>query len=217
MRIEKTSFYNNPFTGLFVKTNNKTTLLPKNAPDKLERQVESVLRTKPVKLYVDQSPLLGVFAAMNDNGCVLQESAEKHEQNAIKKEGLNLCILKNYSPGSNILANNKTCLVNPEISSADAKRIGHCLRVEMDRQRAGIKTVGAVNVVTDKGLLAHNETSEIELKYLEKIFSVRGLVGTTNFGQTYNGFSIVANNHGALVGNATTGIEMQRIFEALGG
>ncbi|HLD62270.1 MAG TPA: hypothetical protein VI875_00220, partial [Candidatus Norongarragalinales archaeon] len=69
----------------------------------------------------------------------------------------------------------------------------------------------------DKGLLAHNETSEIELKYLEKIFSVRGLVGTTNFGQTYNGFSIVANNHGALVGNATTGIEMQRIFEALGG
>ncbi len=217
MRLEKTSFYNNPFAGLFIKTNNKITLLPKNAPEKLEKQIESTLRTKPVRLYVDQSPLLGIFAAMNDNGCVLQELSEKHEQNTIKNEGLNLCILKNFSPGINILTNNKTCLLNHEISSPDAKRIGDCLGVEVVRQRAGIKTVGAVNVVTDKGLLAHNETSEIELKYLEKVFGVRGLVGTTNFGQTYNGFSVIANNHGALAGITTTGIEMQRIFEALGG
>lgn len=217
MRIEKTSFYNNPFAGLFIRTNNKITLLPKNAPEKLERQVEKVLHTRPVRIYVDQSPLLGVFAALNDNGCVLQELSEKHEQNVLKGEGLNLCILKNFSPGINILANSKTCLLNPEISAADAKRIGDCLGVEIVRQRAGIKTVGAVNVVTDKGLLAHNETSEIELKYLEKFFGVRGLVGTTNFGQAYNGFSVIANNHGALAGITTTGIEMQRIFEALGG
>src|SRR3989344_2035352 len=200
-----------------VRMDNKVSILPKNAPEKLERQVEKVLHTRPVRIYVDQSPLLGVFAALNDNGCVLQELSEKHEQNVLKGEGLNLCILKNFSPGINILTNSKTCLLNPEISAADAKRIGDCLVVEIVRQRAGIKTVGAVNVVTDKGLLAHNETSEIELKYLEKFFGVRGLVGTTNFGQAYNGFSVIANNHGALAGITTTGIEMQRIFEALGG
>lgn len=217
MRIEKTSFYNNPFVGLFLKTNNTITLIPKNAPDKLERQVESVLRTKTLRLYVDQSPLLGIFAAMNDNGCVLQDSAEKHEQTAIKKEGLNVCLLKNYSPGNNVLANNKACLLNHEIPQHEANKIGDCLGVEVVRQKVGVKTVGAANVVTDKGLLAHNETSEVELKYLEKTFSVEGLVGTSNFGQAYNGFGMTANNKGALAGVATTGIEIQRIFEALGG
>ncbi|MEM4254707.1 MAG: translation initiation factor IF-6 [Candidatus Norongarragalinales archaeon] len=217
MRIEKTSFYNNPFAGLFIKTNDAVTLLPKNAPDKLERQVENVLQTKPLRLYVDQSPLLGVFSAMNNNGCVLQDSAEKHEQNLIKKEGLNVHLLKGHSPGNNILANSKACLLNPEIPEKEARKIGDCLGVEVVRQKVGIKTVGATNVVTGKGILAYNETSEVELKYLEKTFGVKGLVGTSNFGQVYNGFSIIANDKGALVGNATTGVEIQRIFEALGG
>ncbi len=216
MKIEKTSFFNNPFIGMFVKTNNSITLLPTNAPEKLTHQAASALGTKAVRLFIDQSALLGIFTALNDNGCVIQDFGETQDKSALKKEGLNVHILKNYSPGNNILCNNKACLINPEIPPAEAKKIGDCLGVEMFRQKASTRTIGTANVVTGRGLLAYNETSDIELKYLEKIFQVRGIVGTTNLGQTYNGFSVVANDRGVLLGSLTTGIELQRVYEALG-
>jgi len=216
-RIEKTSFFRNPFVGLFLRTNNKTALLPKNAPSKLEAQAERVLHAAVVRLFVDQSHLIGVFTALNDNGCVVQDFPEKQGRELLKKAGLNVCVLKNYSPGSNVLCNNKACLVNPDIPVAEARKIGDCLGVEVFRQKIGVKTVGAANVVTSSGLLAHNETTDVELKYLEKIFGVKGLGGTSNFGQAFNGFGVVANDRGALVGEFTTGVETQRIFEALGG
>lgn len=217
LKIEKTSFYNNPFIGMFVKTNNKTTFVPKNAPDKLVHHAQSALQTTVTRVYIDQSALLGVFAVMNDSGCVIQDFAEQQDKLALKKEGLDVLLLKNYSPGNNILCNNKAALVNPDIPRAEIRKIGDCLGVEVFAQKTGNRFVGTSNVVTDRGLLAYNETSDIELKYLEKIFKVKGTVGTSNFGQTYNGFSIVANDKGALVGGMTTGIEVQRVYEALGG
>lgn len=217
LKIERTSFYRNPFAGLFLKTSSKLTLLPKNAPDKLSQQVERVLHTKVVRLFISQSSLLGIFSALNDNGCVIPDFSEKQDELFLKKEGLNVCLLKNYSPGNNILCNNKAALVNPDVPQAEAKKIGDCLGVEVFRQKTGAKTVGAANVVTDRGLLAYNETSDVELKYLEKIFGVKGLAGTSNFGSAFNGFGIIANAKGALMGESTTGVEAQRIFEALGG
>jgi len=217
LKIEKTNFYRNPFIGLFLKTNNSITLLPDGTPHKLLQLAESTLETKPVHLLIDQSSLVGIFTALNDNGCVLPEFAEKKETDLLKKQGLNVLLLRNYAPGNNILCNNKACLVNSEIDHDEAKKIGDCLGVEVFRQKTGANTVGAANVVTDKGLLAFNETSEIELKYLEKSFGSKGIVGTTNLGSQYNGISLVANNKGALVGESTTGVEMQRIYEALNG
>lgn len=216
LKIEKTSFFNNPFIGMFAKTNNSITLLPKHAPEKLSHQAANALGTKAVRLFVDQSALLGIFTALNDTGCIIQDFAETHDKFSLKKEGLNVYALRNFSPGNNILCNNKACLINPEIPLPEAKKIGDCLGVEMFRQKASTKSIGTANVVTDRGLLAYNETSDIELKYLEKIFQARGIVGTTNLGQTYNGFSVVANNRGALIGSLTTGIEVQRVYEALG-
>ena len=130
---------------------------------------------------------------------------------------MNVILLNRYSPGNNILCNNKACLVNPEIPATEAKKIGDCLGVEVFRQKIGIRTSGSANVVTDKGLLAFNETSEVEMKYLEKIFGIKGIVTTTNFGNPFNGFAVVANAKGALVGETSTGVEVQRIFEALSG
>ncbi|MFH1056528.1 MAG: translation initiation factor IF-6, partial [Candidatus Micrarchaeota archaeon] len=206
-----------PYVGLFLKTNDYITLLPKNTPEKLARQIEHALQTKPVRLFVNQSHLLGLFTALNDNGCVMQDSAERQDIQLLKKTGLNVSLLKTHSPGINILCNNKAALLNPDIPAFEAKKIGDCLGVEVFRQKTGVKTVGTGNVVTDNGLLAYNETSGVELKYLEKIFQVKGIEGTTNFGSAFNGLGAVANKKGALVGELTTGVETQRVFEALGG
>ncbi|RLF51129.1 MAG: translation initiation factor IF-6, partial [Thermoplasmata archaeon] len=42
------------------------------------------------------------------------------------------------------------------------------------------------------------------------------MVGTVNHGAPLIGSGIIANSHGAIIGSLTTGIEMNRIEEALG-
>jgi len=217
LKIEKISVQKNPFAGLFFRTSNKITICPKNTPPKNLSQIEHVLQTKPVQTLVDDSPLLGIFTCLNDNGVVLSESADRETISQLKKEGLNVLLLKRHAPGTNILCNSRTCMVNPDIPQPEAKKIGDCLDVEIVRQNMGVKTVGMANVVTDKGLLAYNESSDIELKFFEKVFGVNGLVGTTNFGSPFNGLSVIANSKGALVGELTTGVEMQRVYESLEG
>jgi translation initiation factor 6 len=217
LKIEKTGVQNNPFAGLFFKTSNEITLCPKNTPSKNLSQIERVLQTKPLEIFVDQSPLLGIFSCINDTGVVISQLSDRETIALLKKEGLNVFLLKRHVPGTNLLCNNKACLVNPDISEAEAKKIGDCFGVEVIRQNVGVKTVGTANAVTDKGLLAYNEMSDVELKFLEKVLKVRGLAGTTNFGSPFNGLAVVANNKGALVGESTTGVEMQRLFEALEG
>ena len=41
-------------------------------------------------------------------------------------------------------------------------------------------------------------------------------IGTVNYGTSFLGSGVVANSKGALIGNATTGIETNRVEWALG-
>jgi translation initiation factor 6 len=71
-------------------------------------------------------------------------------------------------------------------------------------------------VVTNKGCLCHPKIDEEELQQLESLFHVKAMIGTVNHGFPMIGSGLVANDHGALIGKMTTGIEMGRIDEALG-
>jgi translation initiation factor 6 len=55
-----------------------------------------------------------------------------------------------------------------------------------------------------------------ELKQIEKILKVEGDIGTANFGSPFVGAFILANSHGYLVSEQTTGPELGRIDETLG-
>lgn len=218
--IEKTSIYKNPFIGLFLKASEHFVLVPKNCPDKIISLAEKVLGVEAIRILINQSDLLGIYTAMNSNGVVLPEFAEEEEIHLLKRAGFNICLVKgNYSAaGNNILTNDYACLVNPRISKDVLKEISDCLDCEVFQQGiSNISTVGATSVVTNKGLLAYNEISEVELKKLEKIFRVKGINGSVNMGMAFNLFGISANSKGALVGETTSGFEMQRIYEGLFG
>jgi len=174
------------------------------------------LGAEPVRLFVDQSPLVGILTAMNSNGVVLPQFAEKEEQEILKKKGLNVVRLACFAPGNNILANDRAALVSPAVPTRDARRIGECLGVEVFQDPiAGFSTVGSLNVVTNKGVFACNEASEEELKQLEKLFKASAGKGTANLGSPCNGLSLTANSKGAAVGELTTGFEIQRLYQAL--
>ena len=219
MGIQKGSFFKNPFIGLYIEASDSLALLPKNAPHDVEAQLHSVLQVKVVRTFVDESGLLGLFAVMNSSGCILPGFAEESELKMLRKEGLNVYrIKKGHSPGNNILANDRGALVNPAVNPADARGISDCLGVEVFQQPVtNFGAIGSLNVITNKGLLAYNDISEVELKLMERIFKVKGAIGTVNFGSIANALGVVANSKGALVGETTSGFEMQRIYEGLFG
>jgi translation initiation factor 6 len=115
------------------------------------------------------------------------------------------------------LANDFGAIVHPEFERKSLLQIGDALKVEVVRATiAGIKTVGAAAVATNKGVLAHPHTTEQELAILKDVLKVPVKIGTLNYGTGLIGACLVANRHGAVVGSRTTPIEMGRVMEALG-
>ena len=217
LKIVKAGIQKNPFIGLYLKTNNELTLAPHGLQKKNAEEVHETLGTRIVHLLIDQSPLVGILTALNSNGVVLPCLSDKSSVAFLKKEGLNVIALREpFAPGNLIACNDRAALASPLIAKEEAKRIGDVLGVEVFQQAlAGSPIVGAVCVATNNGVLAYNEESEIELKFLEKVFGCKAVGGTSNFGSVCNSLGVVANDRGALVGETTTGFEMQRVFEAL--
>ncbi len=137
----------------------------------------------------------------------------------MKKAGYNVYALKSsLAPGNVLLVNNKVGLASTEVPPAELKAIGECLDITVHQHAlSGMHTLGAMNVLTDKGLFAYNDVTDVEFKFMEKLFDVRGTNGTTNNGVPFNAFGVVANSKGALVGDLTSGFETQRVYEALNG
>ena len=215
--ILKAGVNKNPFVGLFLKTNSTTTFVPKTSPKKFCALCETVFGTRVAGLFVDESPFLGIFTALNDVGMVFPAFASDDELALARKTGLNACRLEGpLTPGNVLLANNKACLASPALTTKDASTVSDCLGVEVVQQAiAGVETVGASSVATDKGILAYNEATETELKFLKKTFKVGNAVNSsTNLGMPFNGLSVVANAKGALIGELTTGFEVQHVFQA---
>ena len=219
MHILKKNFFGNPFIGLYFATSDSTLIIPPQATKKQIDSYSEILDTNPIKTTIAKSNLNGLFIALNSNGIVVPKLATKKELNELKKSGLNICVLDtpHSAIGNNILTNDKAAIINPEITETQAKQIEDCLGVEViQREIAGLKTVGSICITTNKGLLAYNNINENELKELEKIFKVKGGIGTANMGVSFIGICLTANSNGFIIGELTSGYEMQRIDEALG-
>jgi translation initiation factor 6 len=219
--ITKFSVHKNPFVGLHFKANDALALVPKALGKTHTEAVEKALEVPTHAISISQSDLLGIFMAMNSNGCVVPSFIEDEELAELrKKTGLNIATIDSHSAcGNSILCNDHAAVLHPTVDRHEAKKISDVLGVETYTHDllSKISTVGAINVVTNKGLLAYNEMPEVELKKLERLFKVKGNVGTCNMGVPFVGMGVVANSKGALVGTHSSGYEVQRIYEALFG
>ncbi|MCX6767352.1 MAG: translation initiation factor IF-6 [Candidatus Micrarchaeota archaeon] len=217
MRIVKASFEKNPFIGLFIRASERIVLVPRNAPKKLVDAAAETLGAEVVRLFVNQSYLLGLYTAMNSTGCVLPDFAEKEDIAILKKAGFNVALISSRfaAVGNNVLANDKGALANPELSKKDCGAISDCLGVKVSQFKVGgHSTVGSLNVVTNSGIFAYSEASEHELKRMEECFGVGATRGSANMGVPFNSLSVVANSKGAVVGELTSGFEITRVYEA---
>lgn len=218
----RVDYFGNTSISLFFKANDKFVLGPMGTPKKLKDVIEERLKVGVITLTADGSDLIGLYTGMNNNGIIISNLFSDEEVKKIKEiakqNGMNVYVSKDVhnANGNNLCANDYGGIINPDISSTERKKMGDVLGVELiPFDVAGYKTVGSMCIATNKGFLCHNDVSPEGLAELEKIFKVKGLNTTINFGVPFAGTGVLANTKGYLVGSESTGVEIQRVEEGL--
>jgi translation initiation factor 6 len=217
--LQLLDFNENPNIGVYCRANDSVIFLQKQLLKKTKKLISQALDVKIVEIDISESTIIGSLLVINSKGAVVTDFADKKVVKAIKKEGLDVFLIKDVinAAGNDILCNDHGALIHPDIRDYSMKKIGEVLDVPVFRGTiAGLKTVGMAAVVTNKGLLCHPKVTDSEKKTLEDIFNVEVMIGTVNHGFPMIGSGLTANSKGAIIGKQTTGIEMGRIEEALG-
>ncbi len=215
--IQVTRIFNSPFLGVYLRTWEDYTLVPRNSDRDIKSMASHYLKTEPIEMTIGGSNLLGSMAVMNSNGMIFSNIITEEELKNIPKD-VNYAVLEDNlnAVGNNILANNKAALIHEEFSDASVRTIREVLGVEVVKGKfKEVRTVGSSGLITSSGLVIPPNMTDDEIDELGKIFGVKGRVGTANFGSLYIGASVVSNSKGALIGEDSTTVEISNIEEAL--
>ena len=223
MTLNKLSIHGNVNIGIYIFANDTFAIVPKGTDRKIIDIIAETLNVDVIEARISDLSIIGVMVAGNNNGLILPriiKESEIHDlKKALAKYDINIAIVesKYTAMGNLILANDNAAVVYPGFEEEALNTIKETLGVEtiVKKYIAGIPVVGSVGVITNKGGILHPGTSDSELDELEKIFKVPLMTGTVNFGVVFLRSGLVANTHGVLVGENTTGPEIVRIQEAL--
>jgi translation initiation factor 6 len=215
--IQVTRVFNSPFLGVYLRTWEDYTLVPRDPDRDIKSLVSYHLKTEPIEMTIGGSNLLGSLAVMNSNGMLFGNIVSSEELKNIP-DGINVAVLKDNlnAVGNNILTNDKAALIHDDYTDESVKTIRDVLGVEVLRGKfREVRTVGSSGLITSRGLIIPPNMTDEEIEELGKIFGVKGRVGTANFGSLYVGASVVSNSKGALIGEDSTTVEISNIEEAL--
>jgi translation initiation factor 6 len=208
----------NPYVGVYCVASEHLAIVTEAVEPKTAKEIARTLDVQVVCTNIAGGTIVGSLVAMNSNGAMVTNFAEKHEL-ARLPHGLRVGKMeeKVNAAGNNILVNDNAALVHPGASNHTVKMIQDILGVETRRGSvAGIGTVGSACIATSKGIVCHPLTSKEELKELSDFFKVPAAIATLNYGTPYLGACAVANSKGAYIGSRSTPIELGRLEDGLG-
>ena len=144
------------------------------------------------------------ITVINNQKVITSSLLETDEIKTIQNNFSEVIILdEKYTAVGNLVAmNNKGIAASPIIAD---KIKAQGIRI------ADSDLIGSAIYVNDTAFIAHRDAEEDELKKLEKIFKVPGGTGTVNFGDPFVKPAIIGNKRGLIVGNRTSGPEMNRV------
>ena len=221
MGIEKLEILGNDYIGAWVTATDKFLLMGNEVSKGEELKLKEVLGVEGFRARIAGTGFVGIYAAANSNGVLLPYGTEESELEEVRRQlhGFSVEILHtDYNAlRNNILVNDRIAVVNPAYSKNEEKAIADALHVEVVKASVGgFTTVGANNILTNKGLVVNNRATEHEKEAIEKAVGMPSEQSTANTGSVSIGLCAVANSNGLVVGETTTGFELSRIAEALG-
>ncbi len=220
MASAKMSINGNDYVGAFAVATDSYALIAERIGARYEHVIEEVLRKKIARVSINGSDLIGIYVAANSHALLLPELAYRNEADlaARQLDDVNVAVLETglNALRNNILANDKIAIINPMYSSSEAKIIGDNMGVEVIRMGiGGFSTVGANNILTNKGMVMNNRVSGEEEEALRKLVSSVSQ-STANMGSLSIGLCTIANSEGIIAGSSTSGYEIANMEDGLG-
>jgi translation initiation factor 6 len=216
MRLSRTAGTFN--IGVSAVANESLAFTSPDVDDQFLRDLEEALGVKPFKTTVGDSHVTGSLIAMNSNGAAVSGLAEEAELEVIRKQ-IPIVLLPDYinAAGNNILVNDHGAVVNPDFPDSILKQLEELFGVEVVRSAiAGCNTIGSLCKCNNKGCVCTIDATDDDVELLKEVLKVQEVQRTTvNHGSKYVGSGVIANSKGALVGDATTPIEMGRLEDGL--
>ena len=224
MSVKIADINGNSYIGVFCRLLGDILLCPPEAPDEFLEAAESGLGVKTVRAFVGNTNLHGSLIAGNSRGAIIPyffdplDVIQALEKGGGSSDDYN--IFASHDPltawGNNLLLSDKVAMYNPDLERRYVRRIGQELDIEMvPGSIAGVNTVGSVAALNSKGIVVHPKASQEDLDRIQEIFSLKPEISTVNFGSPYLGSSMVVNDKGAVIGNSSSGVEINRIEDGL--
>ena len=216
----RATFTGSSYVGVFARVLDDLLLVRPDVDDELAADLGAELDAEPLATTVGGSNTVGSLAVGNENGILLSERATERERERIDDatdRPVRELPGRINAAGNVVLANDYGAYVHPDLPRESIRTITETLDVPVERGAlGGVRTVGAAAVANDTGVLCHPKASESELQAVEDVLDVYADLGTINYGGPLVGSGLVANDHGYVVGEDTTGPELGRIEETLG-
>jgi translation initiation factor 6 len=208
------------YVGVFARATDDCLLVRPDIEESLLEDFEAELGVEAVPTTVAGSGTVGALAVGNGNGLLLSERVTDRERDRIE-EATDLPVVelpgRINAAGNVVLANDRGAFVHPDLSRTAIGAVEEALEVPVERGMiADVRTVGTAAAVTDQGVLCHPKTTDEKLDFFEELFGVYADIGTINYGGALVGSGLIANSHGYVAGQETTGPELGRIEDTLG-
>ena len=209
------------YIGVFAVATDRYVFAGAGLTEASRKVVAEALGVECIPSSVSGSDMIGIFARANSNGIALSNITEEWELGLIRKACVGLNVVRIESDlntiGNNVLVNDKIAIINPDYDNKAKVQIEDAFGVETIRMEIGqFKTVGANNILTNKGIVVNNRAAENEEAELEGLTGFRPEKTTANLGALGIGLSTVSNSFGLIAGRLTTGYEFSRIHDGLG-
>ncbi len=216
----RTAFNGSAYIGVFARVTDEYLLVRPDLDDELLDSLGDELEVDVVGTTLGGSSTVGALVVGNENGLLVSSRTTDHERERI--EDVVDVPLTEFpgrinAAGNVVLANDTGAYVHPDLPREAVQAVSDGLDVPVERGTiAGVQTVGTAGVATNRGVLCHPKATDSELDAIEEILDVPADIGTINYGGPLVGSGLLANAHGYVVGQETTGPELGRIEDALG-
>ncbi|MCH7902326.1 translation initiation factor IF-6 [archaeon] len=219
MNFVRGNMRSSPYVGIFCSLTEELGIVPQASLPKEIKLLEKELDINIVKTNLGQTSLTGILSTGIKKKIVVSNITENDEIKKLEKEGIEIMVLEGLTSTGNLIAVNKNGgIVSPLIKEKPVKDLGDFFKVKLEKMRIADNEVpGASITVTNKGFICHPNISEKDFSKLEKVFGVKGMATTANYGDLFVGNSVIANTNGVMVGSLTSGIELGKIDEGLRG
>jgi translation initiation factor 6 len=219
MRAIKATIGNNSYIGAFGIATDSFALVTNNTTGTERSILEETLEVKAHGVSIDGSGLVGVYVVANSKGILVPEMTDDREilrlRSAFPDVQVDSIHTSLNALRNNILANDRIAFVNYQFNPIEIKKIEDVLGVEVIKRQIGsYDTVGANNILTNKGMVLNNTATDEDLEFIKARISIVSQ-STANTGSSSIGLCAIANSRGLVVGGQTTGFELVRITDGL--